>query len=86
MTFWATCVVVKMVATHFRKPVVGIASGTNGWGLFRGEPPSSTCFRVVEFSNQKRHVIYGEVRIRNKEAWGFHSLLQPIVANPPEVF
>jgi hypothetical protein len=27
ITFWLTCVVERMVVTHFRKPMVGIVSG-----------------------------------------------------------
>lgn len=56
MTFCATWVVVRMVATHFLKPVVGCASGTSGCNGWRGEVVSTTCFSVAELSNQKRHV------------------------------
>jgi hypothetical protein len=49
-------VVVKIVATHFLKPIVGCASGTRGCIAWGGELISSTCLRVVELSNQKRHV------------------------------
>jgi len=58
MTFWATCVVVKMVATHFRNPVVGCASGTRGCMGWRGDEVSTTCWSVEALSNQKRHVTY----------------------------
>lgn len=56
MTFCATCVVVKMVATHFLKPIVGCASGTRGWIACGDELTSSTCLSVVELSNQNKHV------------------------------
>jgi len=56
MTFDATCVVVRIVATHFLNPGVGMASGTRGWIAILGELLSTTCLRVVELSNQKRHV------------------------------
>ena len=57
MTFWATCVVESMVATHLRNPVIGTASVASGrWGkALTGE--SSICCRRDEFSNQKRQVI-----------------------------
>lgn len=60
MTFWATWVVVNIVATHLRNPVVGIASGTRGCICWRGEVESVTWFRVFELSNQKRQVIYDQ--------------------------
>lgn len=56
ITFCATCVVVKMVATHFLKPIVGCASGTRGWRACGDELTSSTCLSVVELSNQNKHV------------------------------
>ena len=55
MTFDATWVVTRMVATHFLKPVVGMASGTSGC-VGRGEDEFKACLSVDEFSNQKRHV------------------------------
>ena len=57
MTFWLTCVVDKMVVTHFRKPIVGIASGTRAGT----DPPefvnASIASTFDDFSNQKRQVI-----------------------------
>jgi hypothetical protein len=61
MTFCATCVVVRMVVTHFLKPVVGIASGTRAWIGSRGELVSRICLSVVELSNQKRQVTWTEL-------------------------
>lgn len=58
MTFCATCVVESIVATHFRNPVVGVASGTSGLEGREGECDFTTSSSVDEFSNQKRHVIY----------------------------
>lgn len=55
MTFEATWVVTKIVATHFLKPVVGMASGTRGC-VGRGEDEFKACLSVDEFSNQKRQV------------------------------
>jgi hypothetical protein len=60
MTFCATWVVVRMVVTHFLKPVVGIASGTRACMGSRGELVSKTCLSVVELSNQNRQVTWRE--------------------------
>jgi hypothetical protein len=57
MTFWATWVVVKIVATHLRNPVVGNASGTRGCIRCGDDLGSVTWFRTFELSNQNRHVI-----------------------------
>jgi hypothetical protein len=58
MTFCATCVVAKMVATHFLNPIVGCASGTRGCMGCGDAFTSSTCLSVVELSNQNRHVTW----------------------------
>jgi hypothetical protein len=52
-----TCVVDRIVVTHFRNPVVGVASATRGWtGLIFCT--SSMRWRVFEDSNQNKQVIY----------------------------
>lgn len=57
MTFWDTCVIDKIVVTHLRNPVVGIASGTRGVIGPGNFGSSSTMCRVKEDSNQKKQVI-----------------------------
>jgi hypothetical protein len=59
ITFCETCVVERMVVTHFRKPIIfeGIASvgrGVRGTGV---EFDSAIRCRVKDDSNQKRQVI-----------------------------
>ena len=57
ITLGDTCVIDKIVVTHFRNPVVGMASGMSGViGLVEGALSSSTACRVTEASNQKRQV------------------------------
>lgn len=56
MTFCVTWVVERIVVTHLRKPVVGIASGTSDCTLYV-VAASSARSSVLELSNQKRHVI-----------------------------
>ena len=57
MTFCVTWVVVNMVVTHFKKPMVGRASGASGLTLPFNVLDSSALFKVAADSNQKRHVI-----------------------------
>ena len=57
ITFCVTCVVDKIVVTHFRKPVVGAASGRRGVsGVVVVASPSSTRRSKTDDSNQKRQV------------------------------
>ena len=57
MTFCVTCVVERMVVTHFRNPIEGFASDTRGV-VGRGVIlDSSTRWRVKLDSNQNRQVI-----------------------------
>ena len=58
VTFCATCVVERMVVTHFRKPVEGTASCARDVGGTVGYLLSWIWERVVEASNQNRHVTY----------------------------
>lgn len=55
MTLGATCVVDNIVVTHFRNPIVGMASGDSG--CVKGDDASRILCSVAELSNQKRHVI-----------------------------
>jgi hypothetical protein len=66
MTLEATWVVTKIVATHFLKPLVGIASRTRGcvgWG----ELDCKACLSVDEFSNQKRQVTWTELAVSSEK-------------------
>lgn len=56
MTFWVTCVVDKIVVTHFMKPVDGSASAMN-WVMTCDEDSTfSMLVTTADDSNQKRHV------------------------------
>jgi len=57
MTFLLTSVVVRMVVTHLRKPIEGVASGTRPWSTRPRSGTSSAYLRVAADSNQKRQVI-----------------------------
>lgn len=57
MTFCVTCVVDRIVVTHFRKPTVGKASGASGLTTAFKDKDSSARCKVEADSNQKRHVI-----------------------------
>lgn len=56
MTFWVTCVVERIVVTHFMKPVAGYASGMNRVEMNGERSAFSILDTVVEDSNQKRQV------------------------------
>ncbi len=57
ITFCVTCVVVKIVVTHFKKPMDGNASGANGFTFptVKDGCSSARC-KVAADSNQKRQV------------------------------
>src|SRR5271154_6708714 len=57
MTFCVTCVVDKIVTTHFRNDTVGIASGTSRLTGDDAFVHSSARRRVAVDSNQNRQVI-----------------------------
>ena len=62
MTFCDTCVMERIVVTHFRNPVVGVASvGSGALGIGGGRLVSSTKDRSLEPSNQNKQVIYWNV-------------------------
>lgn len=63
MTFCVTCVVDKIVVTHLRNPMVGIASDIRGVVGIGVMVDSSTRWRMIDDSNQKRHVIYQLVQV-----------------------
>ena len=83
ITFCATCVVVRIVVTHFLKPVVGMSSGERGCKVILGEVPSTTCLRTVELSNQKRHVTCHVSKHLTDSYNNCHSPRQPTGAGPP---
>lgn len=57
MTFCVTCVVERIVTTHFRNPLEGTASSLSRFtGDDDGDNFSAFC-RVSVDSNQKKHVI-----------------------------
>ena len=56
-TFVETWVVDNIVVTHFRKPMVGFASGNKGCDGNGVDRASSTRSSVWEDSNQNRQVI-----------------------------
>lgn len=58
MTFCVTCVVDKIVVTHFRKPVDGVASGTVDEICAIGNCDSSIIVNVCADSNQNKQVTY----------------------------
>jgi len=57
ITFCETCVVVSVVTTHFRNPVVGRASVLSR-GTTEAGPTFSASLRVSVDSNQNKQVIY----------------------------
>jgi hypothetical protein len=59
ITFCETCVVERIVVTHFRNPIIfeGMASAGRGVRGIGVELDSAIRCRVKEDSNQKRHVI-----------------------------
>lgn len=60
MTFCVTCVVERIVTTHFRKPLEGCASSLS---RFTGEDDGdkfSAFFNVSVDSNQNKQVIYAK--------------------------
>jgi hypothetical protein len=76
ITFCVTWVVVKIVVTHFKNPMVGNASGASGFTTlpFKTEVSSARC-KVVADSNQKRHVILG--LLERSETWVNDGLPRP---------
>ena len=58
MTFCVTCVVDRIVVTHLRNPMLGIASDMSGVVGIGVVLDSSTRWRMMDDSNKKRHVIY----------------------------
>jgi hypothetical protein len=57
MTFCVTWVVDNIVVTHFRNPMVGTASEIRGVAGIGVAWDSSTRWRMMDDSNQKRQVI-----------------------------
>ena len=57
MTFLETKVVVRMVVTHFRNPIEGVASGTRPLSTNEVSDISSARRSVAADSNQNRQVI-----------------------------
>jgi hypothetical protein len=60
MTFLDTKVVVRMVVTHLRNPVEGVASGTRPLSTKDTSGISSACRNVAADSNQNKQVIWEE--------------------------
>jgi hypothetical protein len=61
MTFCVTCVVDRIVTTHFLNPVEGTASSRS---RFTGEEEEDSCsalYRVSVDSNQNKHVIFAHI-------------------------
>lgn len=56
MTFCVTCVVERIVVTHFMNPVAGYASGMNRVEVKGENSAFSILETVVDDSNQKRQV------------------------------
>lgn len=75
ITFWDTWVIESIVVTHFRKPVVGIASETSGAAGLGVTAASSTKWRVKEDSNQKKQVICHALGMRCGRINGTGSVL-----------
>ena len=61
MTFCVTCVVERIVVTHFRNPSDGTASDTRGVVGYGASLESSKCFNTDDDSNQNKQVIYTRV-------------------------
>ena len=60
MTFLDTRVVVRMVVTHLRNPMEGVASGTRPLSTKDTSGISSACRNVAADSNQNKQVICAE--------------------------
>lgn len=63
MTFLDTKVVVRMVVTHLRNPIEGVASGTRPLSTKDTSGISSASRNVAADSNQNKQVIYDSVSI-----------------------
>ena len=60
MTFWVTCVVVRIVTTHFRNPLVGNVPAFSLGTIVVGVTFSASLSVSVD-SNQNKHVIFQTV-------------------------
>jgi hypothetical protein len=65
MTFLETKVVVRMVATHLRNPIEGVASGTRPLSTKDTSGISSARRNVAADSNQNKQVIWVEMSVSN---------------------
>lgn len=71
ITFLETKVVVRMVVTHLRNPIEGVASGTRPRSTKDTSGISSARRNVAADSNQNRQVIWVEmsVTVKNRRAY-----------------